>query len=125
MSVLVVEDEVFVAMFIEELLAELGFGQVTSVHDIEAAIRAAETSDFKLAILDLNLSGASATSVVRILRQRDIPFVITTGHHAEELPEAIRGELVLFKPYGAEEFRRAVRKLVSRAEDSGRDRQPT
>jgi len=56
-SVFLVEDEVMIRMMVADMLEELGFAVAAEAGDIDEAIRLAETADFDLAILDVNVNG--------------------------------------------------------------------
>jgi DNA-binding response OmpR family regulator len=97
--VLVVEDEVMIAMLLEDMLTDLGYKVAGIVHRLEEALQAAWSADIELAILDINLNGKPSFSVAEILRARSIPFIFATGYGTA----ARRGDFgdtpVLQKPF--------------------------
>lgn len=111
LRVLVVEDEVLVAMLVEDALTDAGaevLGPVRSVAEAMAAL-ACETPD--AAVLDLNLDGMPSTPVADALVAAGVPFVVATGYGVEGLPPAHAGVPVLAKPYDPLELTRAVAAL--------------
>ena len=86
--ILVVDDEVIVAMLIADMLEDLGCVVVGPALDLEDAMAQARNADFDWAILDLNLEGRSTLPVARVLRERNIPFVFASGAS----PEAVSAE---------------------------------
>ncbi len=55
--VLLVEDEMLVAVLIEDLLADLGCTTLGPYGTLKASLEAVESETFDLAILDVNLGG--------------------------------------------------------------------
>lgn len=89
---LVVEDEGAIALLIEDMLSDLGCEIAASAAELDKACALARTADIDFAILDLNLNGASAIPVARILRERRIPFVLSTGYGAG----GVSGDLAIY-----------------------------
>lgn len=77
--VLVVEDEVLVAMDIEATLEEAGCVVVGPAGTVEAALKLAE-EPLDCAILDVNLGGRSIQPVARALADRGVPHIYVTGY---------------------------------------------
>jgi DNA-binding response OmpR family regulator len=80
LSVLVVEDEYLVSMFVEEALRDFGL-PVSVFHCAEPALQALLTQSFCAAVLDVALPDMSGEKIVEALRKRDptIPILLTTG----------------------------------------------
>ncbi len=116
LRILVVEDEALITMMLEDMLAGLGHAVVGPAATLEQAITIASANieAIDAALLDVNLQGASCYPVAELLKERDIPFVFTTGQDEmawEGAPEAP----VLAKPYTddqlAEVLARATRRI--------------
>lgn len=90
-TVLVVEDDFFIAAqmcrWLEDASAMV-LGPAGRVEDALALIARSETIDG--AVVDLNLHGTMVFPVARMLRERNVPFVFTTGYDDEAVPEAFR-----------------------------------
>lgn len=98
-TVLVVEDELLVAMLLEDMLVDLGHTIAGVTGEFDEALRLAKTAKFDLALLDVHLGGRDVFPVAEALMQRKIPFVFATGYGAEGLPPAFRGHPTLQKPF--------------------------
>jgi CheY-like chemotaxis protein len=96
---LVVEDEGAVALLIEDMLVDLGCQIAASAAEIGKACELARTARIDFAILDLNLGGASGLAVGRILRERGIPFVFSTGYGAGGVSGDFGCDPLLAKPF--------------------------
>lgn len=103
-KVLIVEDEGFVALLIEDMLQDLGCEIVASVAGLKEACGIAETALIDLAVLDINLGGERSYPVARILNERGVPFMFSTGYGAAGLPDEFSGRPVLAKPFSAKAF---------------------
>jgi CheY-like chemotaxis protein len=99
LRILVVEDELLVAMEIERMLARLGCVVVGPAPSVPRALAliAREAPDF--AILDVNLGRERSTPVAEALLARGVPFALATGYDGRQLPEeAFRKAAQLGKP---------------------------
>jgi DNA-binding response OmpR family regulator len=108
MRILIVEDEVLVAMHLEDLLLEMGHQVVGSASRIPMAIVLARDEELDFAILDVNVAGSQSYPVADILRQRKISFIFATGYGTAGLVDGYRHEATLSKPYEPGELERAL-----------------
>jgi len=83
--ILVVEDEVIIAMLIEDFVEELGGGIVGPVGSASSAVKLIESEDICAATLDVNIADGSVYDAAAALRSRSIPFVFVTGY--SDLPD--------------------------------------
>jgi len=108
---LIVEDEVLVAMLIEELLERLGYEVVAISSHLEQALELARTIEVDFALLDVNLNGKQSFPVAEMLRGRGIPFVFATGYGEGTLDGAFSGVPLVQKPFSRDDLRAALAKL--------------
>lgn len=99
LSVFLVEDEAIIRMMIAGMVEELGHDVVAEAGNIAEALKIAKTSDFGIAILDINVGGQRIEPVAEILNDRHVPFVFASGYGAAGLPEQYRDRTVLQKPF--------------------------
>ncbi len=97
--VLIVEDEMLVAMTLEDTLLDLGMEVVATAMHLALAIELADRCEIDVAVLDINLHGGRSYPVADILIRRGIPFIFATGYGHAEGDEAYAGIPVLTKPY--------------------------
>ncbi len=109
--VLVVEDEMMIAMFLEEALKGLGCVVVGPVGKLGDAVRLARDAVLDAAILDVNIRGGQVFPAAEILEARGIPFVLASGYSDWILPEAMQGKPRLTKPFTLHELEQQVRRL--------------
>ena len=109
--VLVAEDEIVVAIFIEDMLAEFGYRLAGVVSRLEEAM--AHPVNYDLAVLDVHLNGQPVFEFAGRLAANGTPFVFATGYGERGIPERHRGRPVLQKPYMPESLRRALDELAA------------
>jgi CheY-like chemotaxis protein len=108
---LVVEDEVLVAMLVEEMLGDLGCEVAALSTHLDEALRLAKGDNFDFAVLDINLNGTRSFPIADLLADRGVPFLFATGYGAGILPERHAKAVILHKPYSLEDLRAALARL--------------
>jgi CheY-like chemotaxis protein len=99
LRILIVEDELVVAMELEALLRDLGCIVLDAVPTIKRALDALREVRPDLAVLDVNLQGEWVTPVAEVLEAQGTRFVLVTGYGSERLhEEVLRGATRLRKP---------------------------
>jgi DNA-binding NarL/FixJ family response regulator len=66
LSVFLVEDEPMIRIMVTDMLEELGHRVVAEAGDIEEGAKLAQSSEFDLAILDINVRGKLITPVAEL-----------------------------------------------------------
>jgi two-component SAPR family response regulator len=113
LRVLVVEDELLIAIEIETMLAEFDCAVVGPVPSVAQALALLEREWVDFAILDVNLGRERSTPIAEALRSRGVPFALATGYEAEQLPEeAFRYATHLGKPLDARRLQRALARVA-------------
>jgi CheY-like chemotaxis protein len=107
--ILVVEDEMMIAMLVEDMLAELGCAVVGPAHALDVALQLARTEqDLDAALLDVNLGGQPVFAVADALREKGVPAIFSTGYGDAGLRDIDRGSQVLQKPFRAGDLAKAL-----------------
>lgn len=112
--ILVVEDEMLVAMLIEDMLTQLGHTVVGPVAHLEPALKAAEHEAVDAALLDVNLDGRSVYPVAEVLRARAIPLAFVTGYDSDSLTPPWDEAPILEKPFQCADLDRLLNALWQR-----------
>jgi CheY-like chemotaxis protein len=113
--ILVVEDEMTVAMLIEDMINELSYEVAAVIPRLEDAMRRLDSDDFDVAMLDVHLNGKTVFPFAAELDKRGVPYLFATAYGGRGIPEAFQGHLVLEKPFGPLELGRALSSLTGRA----------
>jgi CheY-like chemotaxis protein len=111
LAIFLVEDEALIRMMIAGMVEELGHQIVAEAADIDRAVAIAQSDQFDLAILDINVAGRQIDPVAAILARRNIPFVFASGYGHHGLPLDFHDRLVLQKPFLVD----ALGKIIARA----------
>ena len=107
-SVFLVEDEVMIRMMVADMLEELGYRVVAEAGEIGEAMKLAQTADFDIAILDVNVNGKVISPVAELISARKRPFIFATGYGSSGLPEEYRDRPALQKPFQIETLARVI-----------------
>ncbi|WP_158047670.1 response regulator [Skermanella pratensis] len=106
--VLVVEDEMFIAMGISLHLKDAGYLVIGPAGRLDKAMDLARSEMVDAALLDVNLRSDTVYPVADILTARDIPFTFLTGYNRESLPDRFGDGHILKKPFQTKELIRIV-----------------
>ncbi|MBR2536704.1 MAG: response regulator [Hyphomicrobium sp.] len=115
LKILVLEDNLVIAMDVELLLQDCGADVVETVSTASAAL--AKLADFSpdVAVLDINLDSGTSLPVAEALLERGIPFIFATGYSDPSmLPEAFAHIDILPKPFEASALERALSEAFQR-----------
>jgi DNA-binding response OmpR family regulator len=111
--VLLVEDEIMVALDLELALEEAGAEVIGPVMNLEEALRCAEREEIDVALLDVDLQGKQVYPAARVLAGRGVPFLFHTGHATrEQLCGEFPNAVVCRKPMRLEELLHTLSDLV-------------
>jgi len=114
--VLIAEDEMCLAMMLEDLLVDGGY-RVLRAARVADAVRLIESGQrIDAAVLDVNLNGEQVYPVAERLRERGVPLLFASAYGAPGLAEEYREFPVLPKPYPATAVVPAIERLVEAAE---------
>ncbi len=116
--ILIVEDDPFIALALEEILTEQGLIVSGVARTIIAAMRFAADDTVDLALLDVNVGLEKIDSVADLLAARGCPFVFTTGCGRAGLPEKHADRAIVEKPFYIDEIIRALHDEVTAASRS-------
>ena len=105
--ILIVEDEMILALDLEDIIKDFGCTSAM-VSRVGRAIPLIATQAFGAAILDLNLAGEQVYPVADELIRRSIPFVFATGYGVDGVDPAYRSHPVLAKPYSRHQVEAAL-----------------
>ena len=112
--VLLVEDNMIIALDTEENLLELGVGEVIMTSSNDAALASIEGSLPDFALLDFNLGGETSEATARALERLGVPFAFATGYGdvAKKTAGYVHSVGVLQKPYSKQDLVRIIAQRV-------------
>lgn len=114
-TVLIVEDELLIAMDLQFHLEDSGWLVIGPVGTVRGALQLLNKQSPAVALLDVNLGSETVTEVAEVLRDRNIPFAVASAY---ERPELIGGEVLagapnVGKPTTAARLLPALGRLIS------------
>ncbi|WP_061937313.1 response regulator [Aureimonas sp. AU22] len=122
LCVLIVEDEMLLAMDLEDILVEAGYGVVGNAVDMHQAIAMCEEHGERIdiAIMDVHLArGTNGVETAKVLRQRwNIPSLFVSGNIDERMQAlALEWEPAGFvgKPFSQREVLKALAAVSTKA----------
>ncbi len=100
LRILVVEDELLVAMQIADALRQSKCEIIGPVGTIDAALAAVQRHTLDGVLLDSNLNGRAITPVAEELSARGVPFIMVTGYVSSSVDvEVVRTAPRIVKPF--------------------------
>jgi len=112
LKVLVVEDEMMIAMMIEDILAELGHEVAGVAMRLPQALELAKGVDADVAILDINLDGRKSFPAAQLLRDRGIKIIFASGYGSPGLEAPFTNDIIIKKPFETSDIRSAIQRVM-------------
>jgi DNA-binding response OmpR family regulator len=110
-SILVVEDELLIAMDLELMLQELGFGKCTLLTSCEEAENWLAVYRPRFAVLDIQIQSGTCEPVARHLAKQGIPFLVSSGSDSRDDNPIFRSGARVPKPCTPEHLSDALESL--------------
>ena len=110
-KVLVVEDEMMIAMLIEDMLDTFGCKLVGPATSVPRALELIGKEKVDVAVLDLNLDGKDYATDA--LRQKNVPFIFATGYGSTGMRPEYANRPVLQKPFQAKNLEIALAEALA------------
>lgn len=100
LKVLLLEDQLVIALDAETMLQSCGCGAVDTAATAAEALRILIATAPDIAVLDVNLGSGNSFPVAEELERRKIPFIFATGYGDRTIiPKSLRHVPVVRKPY--------------------------
>ena len=100
-------------MMLAGMVEEIGHRVVGEAGSVREACLAAETAQFDLALLDVNLAGHNIAPVADIIAKRGLPMVFVTGYASSALPNGFGDRPMIQKPFTLSRLRDVVEAALS------------
>ncbi len=111
-SILLVEDNMLLALDLAQSLKRLGARAVTTAASLQDGLAKAEAGSFDLAILDLSLRGETCVPIADHLTAQGTPFAFVSGYNAQVIvPDAYSHVPLLTKPVDEASLARCLTRL--------------
>lgn len=114
LKVMVVEDELLLAMELEERLHQEGCTVVGPAARPSKALSLLASEHPDAAVLDLNLNGERSTAIAEAMIKQGVPFVVVTGYVDVRFEDAALQQAPrLGKPFRSEDLMRVLAQVVA------------
>jgi DNA-binding response OmpR family regulator len=111
---MLVEDELWLAMALEEVVRDAGFKVVGPVSCLQDAIQLARSEAIDVAVLDIRLNREMVYPVADILLERNVPFAFVTAFPESEIHLSHRSRPVWNKPIDRCRLQEDIQVLLDR-----------
>ena len=111
--ILLVEDEALIALMLEDMVEGMGCAVTGLAPRVGLGVTLAESGDFDLAILDVNVAGENVEPVAQALAARGLPFIFATGYGEAGVPLGYRNRPVVAKPFRSEQLEDAIQRALA------------
>jgi FixJ family two-component response regulator len=112
-TVMIVEDELFVALDLENIVDDAGFRSEGPYETVAETLNAVDAAMPECAILDVRLRDGEVFPVADRLRDAGVPFIFHSGHADEA---TLRGRypaaLICPKPSSPSDLRNALKRAL-------------
>lgn len=113
--VLLLEDNLIIAMDTEILLQELGASEVVLTSSVAEAMEALSGPPFDFVLMDVNLGDETSSKVAEAVIEAGTPFAFVTGYgETRELVSKFENPVILEKPYEGSALQRAMTEALGR-----------
>jgi len=114
-SVLLLEDNMLIALEAEDMLREAGATHVALASTLGEAEYLIANNQFDLAMLDINVGRSTSFELAKKLKSAGTPFIFATGYGEELALEGHGGdEIIIQKPYERDHIARAIERALQR-----------
>jgi DNA-binding NtrC family response regulator len=112
-SVLVVDDDFYLAMDASAALTEVGAAVIGPFGRVDDVLASLKENRPEMAVIDANLGSGPSFDLVRELKDQGVPTLIVTGYDKNVIPPELSGAPCLQKPVGRDQLISAVSRLLS------------
>ena len=101
-----------IALAIEDMLHALGHVPLGPVGNMASALEMARTGQMDAAVVDLNVRGTKTFALLKILDDRNVPFLIISGNADRKLPNELLDRPRLQKPFSERQLREKLAEVL-------------
>ncbi|HWU26563.1 MAG TPA: HWE histidine kinase domain-containing protein [Rhizomicrobium sp.] len=110
--VLVVEDEVLIALETSQALTDAGFGVLGPVLTVEEGLELLDRESCDAAILDVHLGDHTSEPIAHRLRAIGVPFIVLSGYDITQVSSSFAGARCFSKPPARSVLTREVHRML-------------
>lgn len=96
--ILILEDELLIALDHEHQVQEAGFSDCTFMHTCSSALEWLQVNTPLVALLDIRLRDGPCSKIATLLNERGIPFIVCSGSVRDDVDPAFLHGIWIKKP---------------------------
>jgi DNA-binding response OmpR family regulator len=113
-TILIVEDDPFIAMDLEDTFDARGYKVLGPVADVDAGLKVLKETLPDIAMLDYNLGRETSIEIARALSKESIPYLFLSGQVTNVITDHdLPPQPVIAKPYVPEQLIQIVEDMIS------------
>jgi DNA-binding LytR/AlgR family response regulator len=111
LNILIVEDEMLVALYLEEMIATIVPAVIMVEWSVAEAKKALDDLDF--AFLDVDVTNGKTYELAQILERKHVPYAFVSGSRKDELPPELRNAPFISKPFHQAQIEDALQAVTT------------
>lgn len=118
-SILIVEDDPFIAMDLEDTFVEAGFKVIGPVADVQNGLSLIEKHRPDIATLDYNLGRENSVPIANALEDMGVPYVFLSGQMSRVIEtHNVPEQSIIGKPYVPSKLLKIISYMIDKATPS-------
>lgn len=114
-TILIVEDDPFIAMDLQDTFEDAGFAVLGPVADVRSGLELVKSRAPDVAMLDFNLGRENSLPIAETLEQSSVPYFFLSGQIETVIQSGcVRKTRVIAKPFNADALVAFVQEIVRR-----------
>lgn len=111
---LIVEDDPFLLLDLEDMLGAAGINVTGVAFTKSAALDLIRSRPFDIATIDYDLAGETSEDIARLLKKKDIPFILVSGKiNVLRKKDVFKGQPALEKPVCEQSLTQTIFELIA------------
>lgn len=112
-TILIVEDNPFIALDLQDIFEDAGFKVLGPVATVEAAMAYLRNAEIDVAMLDYNLGRETSLPLADALDDEDVPFAFLSGQIDKVIKQGLpKSRTIVPKPFDAQNLIGHVHRLL-------------
>ncbi|WP_416876989.1 response regulator [Litorimonas sp.] len=118
-SILIVEDDPFIAMDLEDTFTDAGFTVIGPVADVKSGLTLIKRQRPDIATLDYNLGRENSVPIANALEDLSVPYIFLSGQMRRVIENHdIPAQSIVGKPYVPSKLLKIIRYMIDKAAPS-------
>jgi len=112
LHILVVEDEIIIALELEAIIAEVAEAKCLVYGSAASAKKVLRNERVDVALLDIDVLNGKTYDVARLLQREHVPYIFVSSVPPDEVPSELRAVPFVSKPFQPAEIAQALRSAL-------------